>query len=99
MRLFVVQDGIKNVGSVLKNGEQIMNTNFHLITYDFKTNEGYIDKKKPNIWKLYTQVGQKIGKKRDYYFLEFIDCIMKLEELKGNNEITIYKSRDIENYK
>jgi len=61
MNLFVVKDGILDVAFVKdQNGKQILGTNYYAISYDFKSNEGYIEKKSFNLWRLYTQVGQKI---------------------------------------
>lgn len=99
MRLFLVQDGIENVGWKTINGKQVSNSNYHLITYDFKSNEGYIDKKGTNKWRLYTQVGQKIGEDRYHHSRTFEDCVNKLKELKGDDEIIVCKSTEIEMYK
>ena len=44
--IIFIQDGIENVGYRTINGKQVSNSNYHLITYDFKSNEGYIDKEK-----------------------------------------------------
>lgn len=99
MKLYLVKDGIVNVGCKTNNGKQVDNSNYHLITYDFKSNEGYIDKKGLNKWKFYTQVGQKIGKGRYHHFQTFQECVNKLKELKGDDEIMICKSTEIEMYK
>jgi hypothetical protein len=98
-KLYLVKDGIKNVGCLIKNEKQFFNTNFYLLTYDFKTNEGYIDKKGQNYWRLYTQVGQKYGQSRYNELPSFKECINRLKELNGNNEVYICKATDIEKYK
>lgn len=99
MNLFVVKDGIKDIACVKdQNGKQILGTNYYAISYDFKSNEGYIEKKGHNIWRLYTQVGQKVGQTRYHSFLTFDDCIEKLIELKGNKNIIICDSTEIEKY-
>lgn len=77
MKIFIVQDGIENVGCKTINGKPVSNSNFFLITYDFASNEGYIDKMETNRWRLYTQVGQKIGKDRYHHFQTFQECISK----------------------
>jgi hypothetical protein len=90
MRLYLIQDGIKNVGYNKINDAHSFGSNYYLITYDFKTNEGYIDKRTNN-WRLYTQVGQKLNQNRYYHFESFDGCIARLIELKGDNEIMICK--------
>lgn len=55
--LYLVKDGIKDVGCIAINNNQLFNTNFYLITYNFKSNEGYVDKKDENYWKLYMRIG------------------------------------------
>jgi hypothetical protein len=99
MILYLVKDGIKGVGCIVINNKQEFGTNFHLITYDFKTNEGYIDKKDENYWRLYTQVGQKPGQGRYYKFTTFQLCVEKLKKLKGDDKILICKENEIEKYK
>lgn len=99
MTLFLVQDGIEKIGCKTINGKQVTNSNYHLITYDFKSNEGYIDKRETNKWRLYTQVGQKTGQDRYHHFQSFEECVSKLKELKGDSEIVVCKSTEIEKYK
>ena len=69
------------------------------LTYDFKTNEGFIDKKSEYHWRLYTQVGQKIGKSRYYKFTDFAKCVERLKELKADDEVIICNANEIEKYK
>ena len=99
MILYLVKDGIKDVGCITINNHQVLDTDFHLITYDFKTNEGYIEKKGENYWRLYTQVGQRIGKSRYHQFTAFVQCIEKLKELKGDDEVIICNVNEIEKYR
>ena len=96
--LYLVKDGIKDVGCVTSNGNQLFDTNFYLITYDFKTNEGYVEKKGENYWRLYTQVGQKVRKSRYHKLSDFSQCVEKLKELKGNNEVTVCNANEIEKH-
>lgn len=99
MKLYLVKDGIKGVGCVVgENDIQIFNTNFHLLTYDFVTNEGYVDKKDVNYWRLYTQIGQKLGQSRYHKLVDFHQCIKKLQELKGDSDIAICESHEIKNF-
>ena len=92
MNLFVVKDGIKNVACIVdQEKNQVLETNYYAISYDFKSNEGYIEKKGNDYWRLYTQVGQKIGQSRYHKFSNFKECINKLTELKGDDEIIICK--------
>jgi hypothetical protein len=77
----------------------VLDSDFHLITYNFKTNEGYVDKKGKNHWRLYTQVGQKFGQNRYHKLLDFEQCVEKLKELKGDDEIVICQAKEIEKYK
>ena len=98
MTLYLIKDGIKDVGCVMKNDNQIFNTDFHLITYDFKTNEGYIDKKEQDYWRLYTQVGQKVGQSRYHHFSNFEQCVEKLKELNGDASVVICNANEIDKY-
>lgn len=98
-KLYLVKDGIKGVGCITVKDEQIFNTNFYLITYDFRTNEGYISKKKYNHWRLYTQIGQKVGQSRYHELSNFEECLEQLKELKGDDDIIICQTKDIEKYK
>ncbi len=95
MALYLVKDGIYKNGYIVKDGQQKLDTDFHLITFDFKTNEGYVDKKGLNKWRLYTQVGQKLGKSRYYTFSNFSKCVEKLKQLNGNCEVVICNCSDI----
>lgn len=97
--LYLVKDGVKDVGYVSKNGKQLFDTNFYLITYDFKTNEGYFEKKHENVWRLYTQVGQKVGQGRYHELTSFDQCVEKLKELKGDDKILICNADEIGKYK
>lgn len=98
--VYLVKDGIVNVGYKKgPNNKQIKNTNFYLISYDLKSNCGYIEKKGENNWRLYTTIGQQFNKSRYHHFDAFDDCVNKLKELKGNDDIIICDSNDVENYK
>lgn len=99
MILYLVKDGIKDVGCITNNNHQVFDTNFHLITYDFKTNEGYIEKKGEIYWRLYTQIGQKFRQSRYHQFTDFVQCVEKLKELKGDDEVIICNANEIEKYK
>ena len=94
IKLYLVKDGIKGVGCITKNNEQIFNTNFFLITFDFKSNEGYIEEKE-NFWKLYTQIGQKLNTSRYHYLKTFSECIEKLTELSKGKMIEILDTKDV----
>ncbi len=97
--VYIVKDGIVNVGYVrAMEGNQIKNTNFHLITYDFKTNEGYIELKGDNQWRLYTQIGQSFNQSRYHHFLSFKECLEKLKELKGDENIITCNNDDYKKY-
>ena len=99
MNLFIVKDGIKDIAFISdKSGTQVLGTNYYSISYDFKSNEGYIEKKDHNFWRLYTQVGQKLGQSRYHKFSTFEDCIQKLIKLKGDKDIVICNSTEIEKY-
>ena len=100
MKLYVIKDGITNVASIKdQNGMQISGTKFYALSYDFYSNEGYIEEKAKNSWRLYTQIGQRFGKSRYYNLRTFDNCIQKLTELKGNDEIKICNSSDLEKYR
>lgn len=98
MPLYLVKDGINDIGCKTKDGYQLLETDFYLITYDFKTNEGYIEKKGTNLWRLYTQVGQNLGKSRYFNFSEFSECVNKLRQLNDDSEIVICKSTDVSKF-
>ncbi|MBK9482632.1 MAG: hypothetical protein IPO02_11785 [Bacteroidetes bacterium] len=89
MALFLIRDGFENAKVVDKYNNRIFNTNYYSITYDLISNDGYIEKKVDNKWKLYTQIGQKIGKSRHFYFETFEMCINQLKILNRNQEIII----------
>jgi hypothetical protein len=102
--LYVVKDGLKDKGLIRRNGKQVKNTNFYLLTYG-RNNEGKIEETQNNIWLLYTQIGEqkaKLKMKKDgikynidiryYYFSSFQECIEKLQELCGNTKIEICNS-------
>lgn len=95
-KLFLVKDGIYSAKLVNTNNDQIFDSNYFAITYGLRRNEGYIDKKNPKTWKLYTQVGQTMGSSRYYYLDSFELCISKLEELSGCDIVVLsqkqYKS-------
>lgn len=99
MNVYLVRDGILDLGCICKNGIQIKNTNFYLITYNFKSNEGYIDKKNTNTWRLYTQIGQVPNESRYHHFDTLDKCLNKLKDLNGKDDIIICDSTDVENYK
>lgn len=100
MILYIVKDGIENIANVVDaNGKRILETNYYILTYDFKTNEGYIDLKESGFWRLYTQIGQKFGQTRYHKELTFLKCIEKLKTLKGNDQIIVCNSSDVENLK
>ncbi len=98
-KLYLVKDGIEGVGYPSANNKRLLNTNFHLITYDFNSNEGYIDKKGENNWRLYTQVGQKLHESRYHNLNSFRQCVNKLKELKGGDQIVICKSEEVDRIK
>lgn len=88
--LYLVKDGIKSVGCKLdSNGNQIFRTNFYLITYDFITNEGYIERKEINEWRLYTQIGQSLGQSRYHTKPTLNECIEQLKSLSQGKNIRL----------
>ncbi len=90
MNLFLVKDGIKGIGCKTDLQEnQILNTNFYLLTYDFRSNEGYIEKQQNNTWKVYTQIGQKLSESRYHTANNLEECIVILKKLKNDNRIVI----------
>lgn len=102
--LYVVKDGLKDKGFISRNGEQVQNTDFYLLTYG-KNNEGYIERKSIDNWLLYTQLGEletirkmnKDGIKdksnaRYHYFPTFEECIEKLRKLCGSSLVVICDS-------
>lgn len=97
-KLYVIKDGIKNVGCIeSKDGNQVTGTNFYLISFDFKSNEGYIEQKEISRWRLYTQVGELKTKTRYYHFPTFTDCVVKLQHLCYPLEVKIIDSTDVPN--
>lgn len=96
MNLFVVEDGIKGVGYESKNGEQIKDGTFYLLTYDFKSNVGYIGQKAANLWRLYTTVGSTHDfKSRYHHFPNFLTCVQKLQELSGKVKVEVIAIVDV----
>ncbi|WP_298767627.1 hypothetical protein [uncultured Polaribacter sp.] len=96
MKLNLVKGGIKGIAFQRDfKGNHNLNKNFYVISYDLKSNEGYIQKKGVKNWKLYTQIGQKIGERRKFYFNTFESCVEKLKELKGDDLIYIYNPENI----
>lgn len=96
--VYLVKDGIINVGFISKNKEQVKNTNFFLITIDFKTNFGYVQKRKTSEWRLYTSIGQLMNKKRYYHFDTLVECINKLKVLKGDDKVSLINSNEVVKY-
>lgn len=103
-KLYVVKDGLKDKGFISRNGEQVKNTNFYLLTYG-KNNEGFIENKSSNNWRLYTQIGElktkrellkagitDISNVRYHHFPTFEECIIKLKELCGSTSVEICNS-------
>jgi hypothetical protein len=99
MELYLVKDGIKGVGYKNHNNQQVLGTTFYLITYDFETNEGYVEEKGKKHWRLYTRIGQKIGEGRHHEFITFEQCLAKLKELKGDGKVIICNTNEVENLK
>lgn len=105
-KLYVVRDGLKDNGCIVnRNENQIINTNYYLLTYG-KGNEGFIKKRFSNNWRLYTQIGEvetikkmnndEIKDKsrvRYYHYPTFEKCIEKLQELCGDTVIKICDSK------
>lgn len=99
MTLYLVKNGIDTAKVIKNRGERLYNTNYYSITYDFTTNEGYIEMKGLNNWRLYTQVGQRLGTSRYHDLQTFEQCVEKLERLSECNKIIVCKSSEIERYK
>jgi hypothetical protein len=100
MKLFVVKDGIKNLAIVRdSHGNRILNTNYFSLSYNFKSNVGYLEKIGKGNWKLYTQIGiTHSGKGGCFYSTSLEGCIQKLAELKGDNEILVINSKEIDKH-
>jgi len=97
LKMYVVKDGIDKVGCRInpKTNEQLIGTSFYLLTYNFKSNVGYIEKKTSTIWQLYTSVGTSIGLSSRYHrFDSFEKCINKLKEL-CNTEVIVCSNEDV----
>ena len=97
-KLYVIKDGIENVGTVMnKNGERLRNTNYYVLSYDYISNVGYIEKKNEQLWKLYTSVGSSNDfKSRYHYFFSFEKCIEVLQKLcNTETEIIICNEEEI----
>jgi len=95
--LYVIQDGIKGVGFVSNQfGEQMKNTNFFLLSYNLKSNVGYIEKKAVNTWRLYTSVGCSTDfSSRYHHFSTFNECIEKLQTLADPAKIEVCHSDNL----
>ncbi|MDR7210993.1 hypothetical protein [Flavobacterium piscis] len=97
--VYLVKDGIINVGCIKdKKNQQVTNTNFYLITFNFKTNYGYIGKRNETKWRLYTSIGQLINKKRYYHFNSLEECVSKLENLNNGNMVIVINNVEIHKY-
>lgn len=96
MKLYIVKDGTEKA-FVSKNGVRVFDTNYYSITYNFISNEGYIEKKAENYWRLYTQIGQKINQLRYHKCISLDGCIEKLIQLKGDDNITIIDQNQLIN--
>lgn len=101
MTLFVVKDGIKNVGTIQdRNGNRILNIDYYLMSYNFKSNNGYLKRTGNKNWKLYTQIGiTQSGKGGYFYFKSIEEAIQKLKELKGDENVKIIDSKDLAKYR
>ncbi len=95
MPLYLIKDGIETAKIIDKHGNRIFNTEYYSISYDFVRNEGYIEKKDDNKWKLYTQIGQRFGQSRYFYFESFEKCINQLNNLNENKEIIILSQKEL----
>ncbi len=93
MKLYVVKDGVPEVGHKSFNDAQVKDGTFYLLTYDFKSNVGYIGKRAVNEWRLYTTVGSKQDlKSRYHHFSNLIECVHKLQELSPNVQVKLIES-------
>jgi len=89
-KLYVVKDGIYKSGYVSKDGKQLKDGRFYLLTYSFKDNTGYIRKREDGTWRLYTSIGNPPDfKKRYHRFASFEECVEKLQELSGENKVEV----------
>ena len=94
-KLYVVKDGVLNIGFVRnRKGERLRNINYYLLTYDYKSNVGYIEKKSAHLWRLYTSIGCNADfKSRYHHCTTFEECIDTLEDLFNlKTEIIIHTS-------
>uniref|UniRef100_UPI0032173406 hypothetical protein n=1 Tax=uncultured Draconibacterium sp. TaxID=1573823 RepID=UPI0032173406 len=97
-KLYVVKDGIKGVGCVVdKEGNQVFDESFHLITYNFKSDQGYIQPKKAK-WRLYTTIQKNKPAFKEHYN-SFAECVVKLQHLSYPLEIEIIDSLEVEKIK
>ena len=63
MVLYVIKEGISKIADLGdKSDDRLFDTNYYALSYNFSTNEGYIEKKSLSFWWLYTQVGEKMEK-------------------------------------
>lgn len=83
--IYAVKGGIPTIG-------YSANPDFYLLSYDFNSNIGYIEKKQSNSWRLYTRYQelserfQEQGKKKFYHNDDSLqNCLVKLQELTGRN--------------
>ena len=96
MKLYVVKDGIPGVGYQSRSGQQIKDGTFYLLTYDFKSNIGYVGKKSTNLWRLYTTIGSTNDfKSRYHHFPNFLECVQKLQELSGDTKVEVIESAEV----
>ena len=96
MKLYIVKDGIPGVGYQSRNGQQVKDGTFYLITYDFKSNTGYVGKKSTNLWRLYTTIGSTNDfKSRYHHFPSFLECVQKLQELSRDTKVDVIESAEV----
>lgn len=94
--LYVVRDGLESVN---RKVDQISNSTFFLLTFDFKSNVGYIGKKSSN-WRLYTSLGSNDDfDSRYHHFPTFKGCLEKLKKLCVNSSVELCDTWDISSLK
>ncbi len=97
--LYIIKDGLKNCGCIVDSQRnQQFNTNLYILTYDLKSNVGYIEMKEKNSWKLNTSVGCVVNDFKSWYHdcESYDEAVKVLKTLcKADTQIIICNSNEI----